>query len=155
MRPEEKIAKLLIKEKKTLSVAESCTGGLVAHRLTNISGSSDFLKIGVVAYSNDTKIKILKVPSKLIRGYGAVSPEVAIAMAKGVRKIHQTDFGVGITGIAGPSGGTKTKPVGLVFICIQTQTETLCIECRFRGNRSSVKTQAATQALKLLQEFLS
>ncbi|MBN1870705.1 MAG: CinA family protein [Candidatus Omnitrophica bacterium] len=155
MRIEEKIAKLLINTKKTVAIAESCTGGLLSNRLTNIPGSSKFLKFALVAYSNESKIKLLKVPRTAIRKYGSVSRQVAVFMAQGARQILNTDFGIGITGIAGPTGATKTKPTGLTFIAICTDTENICLECQFKGARKSIKTQAATQALRLLNEFLT
>jgi PncC family amidohydrolase len=155
MRIEEKVAQSLITTKKTLAIAESCTGGLLANRLTNIPGSSNFLKFALIAYSNDAKIKLLKVPQEIIRKYGAVSTQVAVSMAQKARKSLKTDFGIGITGIAGPTGGTKAKPVGLTFIAVCTEAETLCLECHFQGSRKTIKTQAATQALRLLHEFLS
>lgn len=152
---EEKIAHLLIDSKKTLSIAESCTGGLLANRLTNIPGSSKFLKSAFVLYSNEAKSKILKVPQALIYRYGAVSTQVAISLAQKARKSMGTDFGIGITGIAGPSGGTKAKPVGLTYIAVSTNLETLCLECRFKGTRKSIKSQASSQALRALNEFLA
>lgn len=154
MRKEQQIAHLLINSKKTLAIAESCTGGLLANRVTNIAGSSNFLKLALVAYSNEAKMKILKIPQSVMLKYGAVSTQIAVAMAKGVQKILKTDFGIGITGIAGPTGGTKIKPVGLVYIAVCTNTETLCLECQFHGTRTSIKSQSATQALRLLHEFL-
>jgi nicotinamide-nucleotide amidase len=155
MRIEEKVAKSLTSAQKSLSIAESCTGGLLSNRLTNMPGSSNFLKLSVVAYSNEAKIKILNVSRKQIAKYGAVSSQVAISMAQGIRKIQKTDFGIGITGIAGPTGATKTKPVGLTFIAISSEVETLCVKCRFPGARISIKNQAATLALQLLDEFLA
>ena len=152
---EEQVAKSLISAQKTLAIAESCTGGLLAHRLTNIPGSSKFLKFVVVAYSNEAKSKFLKVPRQLIRQYGAVSSRIAVAMAQGARNIFNTDFGIGITGIAGPTGGSKSKPIGLTFIAICTRQETLCLECHFKGTRKNIKTQASAQALRLLSEFLT
>lgn len=154
MRIEQKVAQSLIARKKTLAIAESCTGGLLSNRLTNIPGSSNFLKFALIAYSNAAKMKLLKVPQNTINKYGAVSTPVAIAMAKGVQRILKTDFGIGITGIAGPTGGTKAKPVGLTYIAVCSGMETLCLECHFKGTRTSIKTQAATQALQLLDEFL-
>lgn len=154
MKAEEKVARSLIRTKKTLAIAESCTGGLLSNRLTNIPGSSNFLKLAVVAYSNEAKTKLLKVPQETIRKYGAISTQTVISMAQGVRKALKTDFGIGITGIAGPTGGTKSKPVGLTYIAVCTKVETLCLECRFQGTRTSIKTQATTQALQLLHEFL-
>ncbi|MCK5014468.1 MAG: CinA family protein [Candidatus Omnitrophica bacterium] len=155
MRIEEKVAQSLINMKKTLAIAESCTGGLLANRLTNIPGSSNFLKFALIAYSNEAKIKLLKVPQEAIRKYGAVSTQVAVSMAQKARKSLKTNFGIGITGIAGPTGGTKAKPIGLTFIAVCTEVETLCLKCHFQGSRKTVKTQAATQALRLLHEFLS
>ena len=155
MRLEQKVVQRFIDNKKTLAVAESCTGGLLTHLLTNVPGSSNFLKIGVVAYSNGSKISALKVPSSTIKRCGAVSEETAVAMAQAVRKIYQTDFGIGITGIAGPSGGSRLKPVGLTYIAVSTVNETLCLRCLFRSSRTSIKSQAATQGLKLLSQFLT
>ncbi|HLG38522.1 MAG TPA: CinA family protein [Chitinophagaceae bacterium] len=154
MRIEERVAQLLITAKKTLSIAESCTGGYLTNRLTNIPGSSNFLKLTIVAYSNAAKIKLLKVPEADIRKYGAISAPIAIRMAQGAQKCLKTDFGIGITGIAGPAGGTKTKPVGLTYVAVCTSTETLCLECHFKGARTNIKAQAASQALRLLYEFL-
>ncbi len=155
MRIEEKVAQALIKAKKTLAIAESCTGGSLANCLTNIPGSSNFFKWGIIAYSNEAKIKLLKVSEVDIRKRGAVNTQVAIAMAQGARKPFKTDFGIGITGIAGPTGGTKTKPVGLTYIAVSAGMETICLKCQFEGSRKSIKTQAATQALKLIYEFLA
>ena len=152
---EGKIAQILINTRKTIAIAESCTGGHLSNRLTNIPGSSLFLKMAIVAYSNEAKIKILKIPRWLIRQHGAVSQQVAIAMAKQARNMLDTDLGVGITGIAGPSGGTKTKPVGLAYIAVCTQVESLCLGCHFRGTRSRIKNHATTRALRLLYKFLS
>lgn len=155
MRLEEKTAQRLIAAKKTLAIAESCTGGLLSHRITNIPGSSKFLKMALVAYSNDAKVKLLKVPRSALYRHGAVSENAALAMAQGARRIFSTDFGVSITGIAGPTGATKTKPVGLTFIAVAASAETLCVQYLFKGPRMRVKQQAADAALKLLLEFLS
>ncbi len=152
---EEKIAKLLIQQKKDLALAESCSGGLLANRLTNIPGSSRFFKSGIIAYSNEIKTKLLKVPVSLLKKYGAVSHETACAMAEGVRIQLQTDFGVSITGIAGPDGGTAQKPVGLTYIAVSSKEKVECLECHFKGDRLKVKQQATTEALKLLLTFLS
>ncbi len=154
MRLEEKIAQLLTENKKTLAVAESCTGGLLGHRVTNIPGSSEFFQLGLITYSNESKRQLLKIPSRILSRKGAVSEEVAVLMATRIRKLAQTDFGIGITGIAGPTGGTLKKPVGFTYIAVATGVETLCLKCLFKGNRLQIKTQAATQALKLLLEFL-
>lgn len=151
---EKKVSEILKLTKKTLCIAESCTGGLIANRLTNIPGSSQFLQAAIVAYSNDAKIKILKTDSALICKHGAVSEEVAMTLAQNAQKLFNTDFGLGVTGIAGPDGGSRAKPVGLVFIAAATKDETLCLKCQFQGTRQSIKKQAADQALKLLLEFL-
>lgn len=155
MRAEKKIARLLRQKGKTLAIAESCSGGLLSHRLTNIPGSSQYFLGAVVAYSNQAKIKLLKIPSRLIATYGVVSNHVACAMAQGVRKLFDSDFGVSITGIAGPSGGTKDKPVGLTCIAVSCQTSTASVKSVFTGTRLSVKSQAAAKALKLLLNALS
>ncbi len=162
---EKTVARLLMAKHKRLAIAESCTGGLLTHRLTNISGSSKFLEAAVVAYSNKAKQKLLKIPSRMLRQHGAVSKHTAAAMARSVRAIHKTDFGIGITGIAGPSGATKTKPAGLVYIALSVPAkgearhrrpaETLCLQCLFKGNRTHIKRQASTQALRLLKKCLS
>lgn len=152
---EKTVARLFMLRNKTIAIAESCTGGLLTHRLTNVPGSSHFLKLAVVAYSNEAKTKLLKIPSRMLRRHGAVSRQTAAAMARAARAIHKTDFGVGITGIAGPAGATKTKPVGMVYIAVNAPEETVCLSCRFRGNRLTIKRKASTQALRLLKKCLS
>ena len=151
---EEELAKLFLKKKKTLSIAESCTGGLICHRLTNIPGSSKFFKAGLIVYSNETKIHLLKIPSQTLQKYGAVSEVVAEKMSQNIRQLLQTDFGVGITGIAGPTGGSVAKPVGLIFISVSSKEKTICRKFIFKGSRLKIKTQAAMQALKMLLIFL-
>ncbi|CUS84398.1 amidohydrolase, PncC family, partial [Candidatus Kryptobacter tengchongensis] len=128
---EEVVGKLLAQKGLKLAVAESCTGGLIADRITNIPGSSRYFERGIVAYSNEAKIQILGVPEELIKIYGAVSREVAEAMAEGVRKISGADIGISTTGIAGPTGATPTKPVGLVWIGYSDKNETFAKEFRF------------------------
>lgn len=147
---EEKIVALLKIQNQTLAVAESCSGGLLSHRLTNIPGSSAFFVGGVIAYDNSVKIKFLKIPPQTLHQHGAVSAEVALAMAKNVRKLFRTDLGLGITGIAGPGGGTARKPVGLVYIAVADVQQALVIHKIFTGNRRAIKKHAATAALKLL-----
>jgi len=149
---EEVIADLLQKSGKTVSVAESCTGGLIANRLTNISGSSHYFERGVVSYSNQAKIEILGVPSALIEEKGAVSAEVAKAMAEGVRKLAKTDLGISTTGIAGPTGGTKEKPVGLVYIGYSDERETIVERYVFTNDRLANKYRFSQAALNLLRE---
>jgi PncC family amidohydrolase len=154
MQLEKKIAKKLIAGQKTLSVAESCTGGLLTHRLTNISGSSAFLIATVVSYSNRAKIKLLKVPLSVIVAKGAVSAQVAELMACNTKKLFNTDFGVAITGIAGPTGGTAQKPVGLVFIAVAGHKKLITERNIFKGSRLQIKAQAAQRALELLLKMI-
>jgi len=154
MNLEQKVAKLLTQRNQTLSVAESCTGGLLSNRITNIPGSSLIFKGAIIAYFNDVKTNILSISSQTLKKHGAVSDNVACAMAEKVREKINTNFGIGISGIAGPAGGSKLKPVGLVYIAVSTQIETLCLKCQFKGSRSQIKTQAVNQALNLLLEFL-
>jgi nicotinamide-nucleotide amidase len=150
MRLEQKVSQKFIQDQKTLAIAESCTGGLISNLLTNIPGASTFYMFGIIAYANTAKTNILKVPSALIKEYGAVSEPVASAMAQGARKILKTDYGLGITGIAGPDGGTQQKPVGLVFIAVSRGPKTIVKKFLFKGNRISIKKQAAQTALKIL-----
>ena len=145
-----------LKEKgKTLAVAESCTGGLIGHRLTNVSGSSDYFLEGAVTYSNEAKQKRLGVDPALIEVHGAVSSEVATAMAEGIRQQSGSDFGLAVTGIAGPTGGTPEKPVGLTFIAVTGAQGTRCIKFRFHQDRVRNKERAAQSALNLLRLYLS
>jgi nicotinamide-nucleotide amidase len=139
----------------TLAVAESCTGGLVAQRLTSISGSSRYFLGGAVVYSNELKTAMAGVPAKLINEHGAVSREVALALAAGIRKKTGASFGMGITGVAGPTGGTSEKPVGLVFIAISDGTNPdEVVERRFPGDRERIRWFASQQALDLLRTKL-
>ena len=150
MRLEQKVFKNFTQKSKTLAIAESCTGGLVGNRLTNIPGASAFFLLGIIAYDYAAKTKLLKVPSAILKKHGAVSQQVASRMAEGVRKILKTDYGLGITGIAGPGGATKTKPVGLVFIALSTKQKTIVKKCLFKGTRLSIKNQSCKTALKML-----
>jgi nicotinamide-nucleotide amidase len=144
----------LAAKRKTLAIAESCTGGLLANRITNISGSSKYFLMGVVAYSNKAKTSFLGVPGKLIKKHGAVSKEVALDMATGIKNLAHSDIGIGVTGIAGPSGGTGKKPVGLVYIALADARGTMVRECHFIGNRQDIKHQASTAALVLLRSII-
>lgn len=146
-----KIHSLLIKNKETIAVAESCTGGLLSTLLTQISGSSQYFILGVVAYNNRIKEDILKIHTQLIVKKGAVSCEVAKRMAQTVRKLAKADLGIGITGIAGPSGGTPKKPVGTVFIAIDSKDKKICKKFNFTGNRIAVRKKASLKALELLK----
>jgi len=148
------VGELLREKGATLAVAESCTGGLLGSRITDVSGSSDYFNRGIVAYSNDAKIEELGVPKELIESHGAVSPEVAEAMAKGVRRLSRTDYGIGITGIAGPTGGTPEKPVGLVYIGLASEEGTKVERCFFLGSRKKIKFLSSQKALDMLRDFL-
>ncbi len=138
----------------TLAVAESCTGGLIAQRVTDVAGSSKYFVEGVVAYSNEAKTRALDVKPKLLREDGAVSAEVAEAMAEGVRKRARTDFGLSVTGIAGPGGGSKEKPVGLVFIALADEMQTKSRKLQIPGDRQLVRWRASQAALDLLRRRL-
>ncbi|MFH1287600.1 MAG: CinA family protein [bacterium] len=151
---ESELKELFVKQKLTLAVAESCAGGLVGHRITNIPGSSKYFEMSLVAYSDEVKNKVLGVPIDVLREFGAVSSHVATAMAKRAKKLAQADVGLGITGIAGPDGGTKEKPVGLVYIAIVMDNKIVCKEYRFDGQRQDIKNQTAQKALELLREIL-
>ncbi len=151
---EEVVGKLLVERGLKIAVAESCTGGLICDRITNVSGSSRYFERGVVAYSNEAKVQILGVPEELIKNYGAVSREVAEAMAEGVRKISGADIGISTTGIAGPTGGTPQKPVGLVWIGYSDKNETFAKEFRFGYDRLGNKQIASQMALEILRRKL-
>lgn len=151
---EETIGRLMKKLGLTLGIGESCTGGLVCHKITNISGSSEYFKGGVVAYSNEIKEQILGVSEKILKDFGAVSKETAIAMARGARKNLGSDIGMGITGIAGPTGGSKAKPVGTVFVAVSDKTKGKSRRFLFKGKRQTIKIAASNTALKMLKEFL-
>ena len=138
----------------TLAVAESCTGGLIAERLTGVPGSSSYFMEGVVSYSNDAKVRLLGVPSDLIAEYGAVSAPVAEAMAEGVRERAGTDFGLSVTGIAGPGGGTEEKPVGLVYIALSDDAHTEHRKLLLPGDRQLIRWRASQAALDLLRRRL-
>jgi nicotinamide-nucleotide amidase len=144
------IGRLLIEKKATLAVAESCTGGLVAHRLTNVSGSSQYFDRGIVTYSNAAKMQILGVPEEILQQNGAVSEECAKAMADGVRRLGNTTYGLATTGIAGPTGGTDEKPVGLVWIGIATPERIFAHKFLFVKDRLVNKERFSQMALNLL-----
>jgi nicotinamide-nucleotide amidase len=148
---EEVVARLLRGFNKTVSVAESCTGGLLAHRLTQIPGSSNYFERGVVVYSNASKNQVLHVPYELIEQHGAVSAPVAITMAEQIRLLSHSDFGIGITGIAGPDGGNEQKPVGLVFVALADLNVTRVEKYHFPPGRDRIKFMASQAALNLLR----
>jgi nicotinamide-nucleotide amidase len=146
---EQVVGDLLREHKMTIAVAESCTGGLLASRLTDVPGSSDYVDRGVVCYSNQAKTDLAGVPEALIREHGAVSEPVAQAMAEGIRSRAGTNIGIGITGIAGPGGGTPDKPVGTVAVGVVVNDEVRVRTFQFFGSREMVKFQAAQSALNM------
>ena len=141
----------LVMKQKTLSVAESCTGGLLSERLTRIPGSSNFFLGGAVCYSNELKTKLVGVPTHLIEQHGAVSQPVAQALAEGIRRRAGASFGLGITGVAGPGGGSPEKPVGTVFIAMADEQSTTVREFRFPGDRERIRYWASQAALELIR----
>jgi len=151
----QKIVRLLTKKRLKISLAESCTGGLLSSSITSISGSSKVFTIGLVAYSNQSKISILKVPINIIRKHGAVSYEACLSMVKNINKISKTNISVSVTGIAGPNGGTKKKPLGLVFIGIKKGNKTLVRKYLFKNKkRTSIQRTAVNKALNLILSFI-
>ena len=149
------IGKLLLEKKYTISCAESCTGGLLTDRLTNVPGSSAYVKGAVVAYSNEVKMNILHVKQETLKNFGSVSEETAREMAENVRKVLNTDIGVSITGLAGPGGGTPQKPVGLVYIGISGPNGDKVEQFNFNGPRTDVKEKVVEAALVLIQVYLT
>ena len=150
-----KIVKLLSTKRLKISFAESCTGGLLASTITAISGSSKIFNLGLVTYSNKSKINTLKVPKKTIIKHGAVSYETCLSMVKNLNKISKTNVSVSITGIAGPKGGTKKKPVGLVFVGIKKANKTLVKKYLFKKKkRTSIQRAAVNKALNLILSFI-
>ena len=150
----QKLVKLLHKKKLKVSFAESCTGGLLSSTITSISGSSKVFTLGLVTYSNQSKINTLKVPKKIIMKHGAVSYETCLSMVQNLNKISKTNISVSVTGIAGPKGGTKKKPVGLVFIGIKKGNKTLVKKYLFKNKkRSSIQKATVNKALNLILSF--
>lgn len=148
------VGNLLVSYNLTLAVAESCTGGMICSRLTDTPGSSDYLLGGVVSYSNSLKEEYLGVPSSVLESHGAVSREVAEAMAVGIRERSNADIGLAVTGIAGPSGGSEAKPVGTVYIAIATDEESWVSKFQFAGNRTQVREHSAQSGLDLVRKYL-
>ena len=157
------VGRLLTQHHFTLSLAESCTGGLIGHRLTQVPGSSSYFDRGIICYSNEAKHELLDVPLTLLRRYGAVSAEVAASMAKGARRRSRADIGLSVTGIAGPGGATDHKPVGLVYIGLDAagrglsrrfRTARITQMFRFHGDRQTVKLRASQAALDMLRRWL-
>jgi len=152
---EEEVGRLLRQQGLTLGVVESATGGLLSHRITNVSGSSDYYKGSVTAYSNEVKIKVVGVKEDTLERYGAVSAQVAKEMAKGGRKVLAADICLADTGIAGTTGDTPENPVGLFYIGLSHQGGTFSRKHNFQGNREQNKHNAAEAALNWLKEYLS
>ena len=151
----QKIVKLLTKKKLKISFAESCTGGLLSSSITSISSSSKVFTLGLVTYSNQAKINVLKVPKNIIRKHGAVSYETCLSMVKNLSRISKTNISVSITGIAGPKGGTKQKKVGLVFIGIKKANKTLVKKYFFKNKkRISIQRAAVIKSLNLILSFI-
>jgi len=149
------IGEKLTARKQTLATAESCSGGLIAHELTNVAGSSGYFLGGVVVYSNAAKMDLLGVSGADLDAHGAVSEVVAKAMAEGVRRRFQSDYGVGVTGIAGPTGGTADKPVGLVYIAVADPNGVTVTRNVFAGSRLDVKEQTAEKAFQMISERIA
>ena len=150
-----KIVKLLTKKKQTVSFAESCTGGLLASSITSISGSSKVFNMGLVTYSNNAKVKLLKVRKKTITKHGAVSHETCRSMVKNLSQISKSNISISITGVAGPNGGTKEKPVGLVYIGLKKGSKTIIKKYLFKSKkRNSIQKATVNQALKMIVNIL-
>ena len=150
----QRVVKLLSRKRLKISFAESCTGGLLSSSITSISGSSKIFTIGLVTYSNQAKINILKVPKKIIMKHGAVSYETCLYMVKNLNKISKTNISVSITGVAGPKGGTKLKPVGLVYIGIKKGNKVLIKKNYFKNNkRNLIQKATVNKALNLILSF--
>ena len=150
-----KIVTKLIKKKIKVSVAESCTGGMLAQNLTSVSGASKIFTFGVVTYSNKSKTKYLNVPHKIIKRYGAVSEECCESMVSNLAKITKTKLCIAITGVAGPKGGTRKKPVGLVFIAIKINKIVRIYKYFFKNeNRESIRRNSVKKSLNLINKFI-
>ena len=150
----QRIVKLLSKKRLKISFTESCTGGLLSSSITSVSGSSNVFTLGLVTYSNQAKINILKVPKRIIMKHGAVSYETCLSMVKNLYKISKTNISVSITGVAGPKGGTKQKPVGLVYIGIKKGNKTLVKKYLFKNKkRNSIQRATVNKALNLILSF--
>ncbi len=146
---------MLIGRKITVAVAESCTGGLLSKMLTDPPGSSAYFLLGVTAYANSAKTRVLGIPGALIREKGAVSKDAAVAMARRIRRLAGADIGIGTTGIAGPSGGTSRKPVGTVYIALADAKGAMAKKLSLRGSRQMIRARAAKEALALLSQQLT
>jgi nicotinamide-nucleotide amidase len=150
----EDVSSLMFTKGLTIAVAESCTGGLISHMLTNIPGSSRYFERGIISYSNNAKMEILGVKKDTLLRHGAVSSDTGKEMADGIRRIAKVDIGLATTGIAGPDGGTKEKPVGLVYLALSDSKDTLIKKAYFNGSRQEIKDDALKTALEMLLEYL-
>jgi nicotinamide-nucleotide amidase len=151
----QKIVSLLKKKKLKLAIAESCTGGMLSSAITSVSGSSKIFTMGLVAYSNQAKTSILKVPTKIIKKYGAVSAQCCLAMVNNLSKISKSKVCVSITGIAGPKGGSTLKPVGLVYIGIRVEKKVFVNKCNFKNKgRAYIQKQTVKKSLNLLLKLI-
>ena len=151
-----KLVKLLTKKKLTVSFAESCTGGLLASSITSISGSSKVFNMGLVTYSDNAKVKLLKVPKKTISKFGAVSYETCISMVKSLSKISKSNISISITGIAGPNGGTKEKPVGLVYIGLKKGSKIIIRKNLFKNKkRISIQKKTVNETFKIIKTMIN
>tara|TARA_B100001540_G_scaffold259089_1_gene237321 strand:- start:35 stop:505 length:471 start_codon:yes stop_codon:yes gene_type:complete len=151
----QKLVKILTKKKLTVSFAESCTGGLLSSTITSVSGSSKVFNMSIISYSNKAKTKLLRVPKKTINKYGAVSHETCFLMVKNLNKISKSDISVSITGVAGPKGGTKQKPVGLVYIGIKKGNRTIIKKNLFKNkNRNSIQKSTVNIAHKMILNMI-
>lgn len=150
----QKLITLLKKNNMTIATAESCTGGLIAKSITDVSGASDVFGYGFVTYANEAKMKLLGVWEDALSEYGAVSEPVAILMSRGARRVSGSDIAVSVTGIAGPGGGSEEKPVGLVYISLSTKYGTICKKCNFSGSRDEVREQTRDTAVEMAVKFL-
>ena len=150
-----KIISLIKRKKMKLAIVESCTGGMLSSTITSVSGSSKVFTMGLVTYSNQAKISILKVPSKIIKKYGAVSVQCCFAMVNNLSKISKSKVCVSITGIAGPKGGSKQKPVGLVYVGIRVGKKVIVNKCNFKNRgRAYIQRQTVKKSLNLLFKFI-
>ena len=150
-----KVVEILIRKKLTISFAESCTGGMLSSAITSISGSSNVFTLGIVVYSNKSKIKILGISKNLIKIYGVVSKEICLAMVKSLNKISKTNISLSITGIAGPNGGTEKKPIGLVYIGVKKDNKIKVKKYLFKNKgRSYIQKTAVNKSLGLILSFL-
>ena len=155
MKLNQKIVSLLKKKKLKLAIAESCTGGMLSSTITSVSGSSEVFTFGLVTYSNQAKTSLLKVPKQIIKKHGAVSVQCCLAMVNNLSKISKSKICVSITGIAGPKGGTKNKPVGLVYIGLKVGKKVFVNKCNFKNNgRIFIQRQTVKKTLNFLSNFI-